>query len=134
MKTAVVYYSYSGNTRKHAEQEARESDADLVAVEDVSRPGKLKTFFAGCPAAMSLKSWPIQPLKADLAEYDVIVLMAPVWAGHLAPQINSVIDLLPPEKDVRIISVSGGSGAKFEKTVQKVEERNCQVSETRDIR
>ena len=107
METAVVYYSYSGNTKKAAEALAGGEGAAIAEIRDVKRPGKLRAFTAGVFGALGGKAWPIQPLGLDLEGYERIVLMAPVWAGNPPPPFNAALELLPAGKTVSIKLVSG---------------------------
>lgn len=135
MKTAIVYYSYGGSTKKLAEQMAQEKQMDCIGIQDVSRPGKLKAYTAGILAAIRQKNWPIQPIDVKWDEYEEIILMAPVWASCPVPQINSVIQLLPPGKEIvyMAVSASGASTAK-EKIQAAIEEKGCSLKEYQDIR
>ena len=114
MKTLVLYYSYTGHTKKIAEEAAAKESAEIAEIKDVKCHGKLKSYTAGCFAAMRGKAWPIQPLEVDLAAYDRLVLLAPVWAGHPAPAMNAVLEQLPDGKtvEIKMISGSGKSGCR----------------------
>ena len=78
MKTLVMYYSYTGHSKTRAHSLAKKESADIAEINETKRPGKLKAYSAGCFAAISGKSWPIQPLGVDLAAYDRIILFSPV--------------------------------------------------------
>lgn len=135
MKTAVVYYSYNGSTKKLAEKMAKEQAIDCIEVRDPSRPGALKAYVAGCFAAVRQKAWPIVPEKLALDEYETIILMAPVWAGHPAPQIHAVIQNLPQGKEIAFmaVSASGNSSAK-EKIQAAIEAKGCSIKDYQNIR
>ncbi|MCL2508148.1 MAG: NAD(P)H-dependent oxidoreductase [Oscillospiraceae bacterium] len=114
MKTLVIFYSYSGHTKAIAEKLAAIESADIVEIKDVKRPGKLKAYAAGCFAAMRGKSWPIRPLDADMAGYDRLILLAPVWAGNPPPVFYAMLERLPQGKTaaVKMVSASGESNCK----------------------
>lgn len=133
-KQLVIYYTYTGNTKKSAEAEAKNRNADLVQVLDVKKPGMLKTALFGCFASSGVKSWPIQSINTNLDVYGKIVIMGPVWAKNFAPQVNSIIDLLPKGKEIELIAVSGNSGANFDKTTAKVKKQGNKVVSTKDIK
>ena len=111
MKTLIVYYSYSGNTKRLAEALSEKEGADIAEIKDVKRPAKLKVYTAGILASIRGKAWRIEPPEADLTGYERIVLMSPVWASNPTPQINAVLELLPEGRTVavRMISKSGKS-------------------------
>lgn len=85
MKTLVIYYSYSGNTKFAAQIVASELHADLEEL----RPQK--TLHAsgagyvmwGLRQLVSQSAPPLEPLQHDPADYDRIVIGTPVWSIHL---------------------------------------------------
>ena len=115
MKTLFIFYTYTGNTKQLAQELlAGAVDADITEVKDIRRPGKLKAYSLGCLAAMRGKAWPIRQLEADLAAYDHLILLAPVWAGNPPPAVNGLFEQLPEGKtvSVKMISASGHSNCK----------------------
>ena len=114
MKTLVLFYSYSGKTKAVAKELAAKDSADISEIKDAKRPGKPKAYVAGCFAAMRGKAWPIQPLEADLAAYDRLILLSPVWAGNPPPAFNAMLEQLPEDKTVavKMVSMSGKSSCK----------------------
>ena len=135
MKTAVVYYSWSGHTRTLAEARAKKESAELFEVKDETKPGALKAFTAGCFASMRMKRTPTQPFKAPLGEYYRIIIMSPVWAWHPAPAILTAFDALPSGKEVVVVLVSGGGkSACMEKVQALVEFMGCKLAGYEDVR
>ena len=134
MKKLVIYYSYTGHTRKRAERLAAKEQADLCAVTDPKRPGTFKAYTAGSLAAMRGRPWPIRGLEADLSAYDELILMAPIWAGSPAPQFNGVVDRLPAGKSVRVyaVSASGKSSCK-QKVAARIQAKGCKLTGFRDL-
>jgi len=118
MKTLIVYYSYSGHTKKIAEALAEDlkekGSADIVEVKPVKRPGKLKAYTIGCFLAMRGRPWEIKQFDADMSEYDKIFLLSPVWAGNPPPFVYAAIKKIPEGKTVciKMISGSGKSSCK----------------------
>lgn len=72
----------------------------------------------------------------DLSGYQKIVLLCPIWAGHLAPPANNVIDALPPRKDVQVfaVSMSGDSSSSRQKTIARLKEKGCASVQYQDVR
>ena len=133
MKTAVIYYSFSGKTKSAAGGVAREEDADLFEVKTKKRYSFLTAFFRGSPAAMKQNPVEIQPLGCAFEDYDKLVLMAPIWGGFPAPPFNAVVELLPAGKEVGLIMVSGGGLCKnADKIKALVESRGCTVTDYKD--
>ena len=114
MKTLVIFYSYSGHTKVIARELAAKEAADIVEIKDVKRPGKIKAYTLGILAVAKGKAWPAMPLSADPAEYDRLILLAPVWANNPPPAVNGFLERLPEGKtvSVKMISASGKSGCK----------------------
>ena len=111
MNTLVLFYSYSGKTKAIAGELAAKESAVLAEIKDVKRPGMLKAYAAGCFAAMKGKSWPIQPSDVDFAEYNRLILLAPIWANNPPPAFNAILEQLPSGKTVavKMVSASGKS-------------------------
>ncbi|MFA6215110.1 MAG: flavodoxin domain-containing protein [Patescibacteria group bacterium] len=79
MKTLVIYYSLTGNTRFIAEQIAQKSGADILELKPERGQGS--------------KSRPKPlPLTKDLADYDLIILGTPVWGFNFAPAIRTFLN------------------------------------------
>jgi hypothetical protein len=138
MKSIVLYYSYTGHTKKIAEKLARTQGAEIVEVKTKRRKGMLAAFLIDCPRAMLRRSDAVQPITQDLKEYSLITLLAPVWAGFPAPAFNAMVQLLPAHANVQVILVSGGgSGAtkKSEEGTRKLlKKQGCKVLSYKDTR
>ena len=135
MKTLIAYYSYTGDTAKLARGLAEKRGCNLLEIKDArARPGTLKAYTSGCLAALKGKSWEIQPLTLDLREYERITIMAPVWAGGPAPQINRLLELMPGGKNVEIIMVSAsGKSSCKQKLEDKLSAKGCTMLSFRDV-
>ena len=135
MKTLIIYYSYSGNTRKIAEATAEAESADILEVKPPRNPGKFKAYFIGCPASIMGKSWKIQPLDVDLSSYEKIIIMSPIWAGGLTPYINAILEQLPEGKAVyiKLISGSGKSDCR-DRLETKIRSKGCRLEDIEDIK
>ena len=92
MKCAVIYFSWSGNTRFAAETVAKKAGADLFEI-------KAETPYSGdfqkcCdeakPECYGKKLRPIKPIEGlDLAKYDVVFVGTPNWWGTMAPPVRT---------------------------------------------
>lgn len=126
MKTAVVYYSMSGNTEQTAEKIARQIGADLIRIEPVKEyPSTgFKKFLWGGKSAVMGDTPALQPYRFD-GDYDTIVIGTPLWAGTMAPPIKSFIkenrDKLSGKSISAFICCAGGGAEKaFEKIKAEV--------------
>ena len=123
MKTAIVYYSLTGNCKYAARMTARRLSADLIEIAPVNaypEKGFMKFFRGGKSAVMgekpALKQYYFEPEM-----YDRVIFCFPVWAGNVTPPIRTFIeenlDALKGKKLAAIICDSGGS-----KTIEKLKE------------
>jgi flavodoxin len=92
MKTLVIYYTRSGNAKFMAETIAAELGADIEEVIDLkNRQGKLAFLPAGRDA-MRGKETEIAKTKRTPADYDLIIIGQPVWAGSPTPAIRTYVN------------------------------------------
>ena len=116
MKTAVVYYSWSGNTRFAAETIAKKAGADIFEIK-AEKP--YNGDFGKCcdeakPECSGKKLRPIKPIEGlDLAKYDVVFVGTPNWWGTMAPPVRTRAtqskDALKGKK-VCLFQTHGGGG------------------------
>ena len=91
MKTLVVYYTRTGNSKFAAETVATEVGADVEEVVDLkNRKGRLAFLPAGRDA-MQGKLTEIADTKRNPLDYDIIVIVQPVWAGSPTPAIRTYL-------------------------------------------
>jgi len=122
MRTLVVYYSKSGNTRRVAEeiQKALGGDTEELVEVGAKRSGLFGFLFAGRDAMRGRPS-KIEPTKRSPADYDLVFIGSPVWGWNLVPAVRSYLasaDL--KAKPVAFFCTMGGSGA--EKTFASMQE------------
>lgn len=93
MKTLVVFYSYSGNTKSIARIIAQEIGCDLAEIETV-RPykGDYNAVVKQGQQEVNRGFMPeIMPLGVDIASYDRIILGSPVWWYTFAPAMHTFL-------------------------------------------
>lgn len=93
-KMLVLYYSQTGNTKAVAEEIANKLGADIeeITMEDPYDPDFQATIDR-CLKEREQDILPtIHPVKADLANYDVIFLGYPVWFGTYAPPVITFLN------------------------------------------
>ena len=116
MKCAVVYFSWSGNTRFAAETIAKKVGADLF---EIKAEAPYNSNFQKCcdearPACYGKKLRPIKSIEGlDLAKYDMVFVGTPNWWGTMAPPVRTWVtqnkDALKG-KTVCIFQTHGGGG------------------------
>lgn len=93
-KILVLYYSQTSTTQVVAEAIATRLGADIEAIAPVEPyNGTYQETIERGRKELQEKSFPaLQPLKADVAAYDVIFLGFPVWFGTYANPIATLLD------------------------------------------
>ena len=134
MDKLVIFYSFTGKTRKLANEVAKETNAELLELEPVKKHGKLWAYTIGCLKAMKRKKDQLKSISADLNAFENIIILMPVWAGRPAPAFNNIINMLPSEKKITLIFNSAGSGTKKSKskTILLTESSGSEVVEYTD--
>ena len=135
MKSAILYYSFGGATRKEAAKRATENGADLFELIEARKRGIFSAFLSGCPQALGRKASAIVPLSIDWSLYDSVTLMAPVWAGSPAPAFNAALPLIPKGMKVNVVLCSGGGETPKSKegTIAMLKERGFSVGSYEDV-
>lgn len=122
MKTAIVYYSMSGNTKYVADKIAEKIEADIIRIEPVKvYPDKgAKRFVWGGVSAVIGEKPALHPYECNVEKYDRIILGTPVWASNFAPPIRTFVKENPDihEKKVAIFTCFSGGGA--DKAIEKM--------------
>ena len=94
MKSAIIYYSFTGNTHRIACLFAdilKNKDEETVLVR--IRPLKEETTFLGqCKEAFLKKKPELYRTLLDLKDFDRVIIGSPVWAFNPAPAINTYIE------------------------------------------
>lgn len=91
VKTLVVYYSRTGNTKKLGDEGAAALGADVEELKDKkNRKGPIGFLMAGLEAVKGLPT-ELEPLVHDPAAYDLVLVGSPVWAGCLCPPVRTFL-------------------------------------------
>jgi multimeric flavodoxin WrbA len=112
MRSAIVYYSYSGNTRKVAEVLAGVlKEKGQVEIVELKALDESKSFLGQCRRAFSRIRAKLAPVNFNLSAYDLICLGTPVWAFAPAPAMSTYLDkCFGLENKGIILFTSYGSG------------------------
>ncbi len=119
MKTAIVYYSMSGNTAYVADKIAsnlkENGEVDIIRIEpEKAFPDKgFRMYFWGGKSAVMKETPALMPYEFDATKYDRIIFGTPVWASTFAPPIRTFVAENPTikHKKVAMYVCYGGSGA-----------------------
>jgi flavodoxin len=119
MKTLVVYYSRSGNTRKIAHEIARLLNADVDEIVSLRRYGGVFGYIKAGYHALKGKIVKIKFIK-NIDAYAWIIIATPNWGARMASPVLSYLKLHDlSKKNIGVCCVQGGSGG--EKVISQVE-------------
>lgn len=91
MKSLVVYYSRSGNTRFVAEQISEEIGADIEEIIDIKkRKGLLGFILSGYDATRGRLTKIVEIKKSPL-DYELIIVGTPMWNKRIAPAVRTYL-------------------------------------------
>jgi len=91
LKALVVYTTQGGNTRRVAEDVAALLGADVEQVVDKKKRSGFFGFIFSGRDALGKKLTEIEPVQKDPAQYDLVVLGTPVWAGNITPAMRTYL-------------------------------------------
>ena len=113
MKTLVIYYSKSGNTKKIAEGIASSQIFDIEEIIDPKeRKGIIGWILAGKNALLK-KSTPIEQIKSNISDYDLVILGTPIWVYSMAIPVRSFLKEHKDKiKNVAFFATMGKDGDK----------------------
>jgi len=117
LRSLIVYYTRTGNARFLAETIAAEIGADVEEVVDLKKRSGLFGFLSGGKDAWQGKETEISLTTKSPADYELVIIGTPIWAGKLSPAIRTYLkknDL--SEKKVAVFFSQG------QKKLQAIEE------------
>ena len=92
MRAIIVYYSYSGNTKKASLELKRYLERQgSVELVELRPKDETNNFLGQCSRAMFGKEADIEDVTFDLSGFDLICLGTPVWAFGPAPAMNTYL-------------------------------------------
>ena len=92
-KKIVVYFSYTGNTKKIAESISKKLNCDILEIKpEVPYSTDYQTVVDQEQNNETAKKTPnIQKIHKDISKYDEIILGSPVWWYTIAPVIRTFL-------------------------------------------
>lgn len=111
MKTLVVYYSRTGNTRKVAERIAAELKASVEELKEGEDRQGIAGYLKSGFDAMRKKTVNLSPPAFDPGEFDMVILGTPVWAFTMVPAMRAYLEQNRGKfRDIAFFCTMGGSG------------------------
>jgi len=94
LRACVIFYSYSGITRKVAEGICNAGGCDRIEVKTRTPYSAFTAYTTGVLRSRKGAFDKIEPDEIDVAGYDFLIIGTPVWAWRPAPAINATIQAL----------------------------------------
>jgi len=124
MRGAVVFYSFSGNTKRAClflkdKVALAGGSLDLI---DLRLEKEVTSFFGQCLEAALKKKPALLETGYDLGKYDFLIFASPVWAFTYAPALRSYLDKIKGlENKTTACFLTFGSGAGKNKALKELE-------------
>ena len=139
MRELILFYSYSGHTKKVVNVFNRHNDFDVCEVFDEKRPNKFAAYTAGCFKAMKGSERKVKPLMLNetavkFEDYEVVNIFAPIWAGHPAPSMNGALKLIPSGTKVKLFMVSASGNSNKDLISKRVQDLGLEIVGYEDIK
>jgi DNA-binding transcriptional ArsR family regulator/flavodoxin len=94
IRACVIFYSYSGITRRVAEGIRNASGCDLIEVRTKEPYTSFSAYTKGVLRSRKMECDPIEPAAIDVSGYDFLIIGTPVWAWKPSPAINGAVRAL----------------------------------------
>lgn len=92
MKTLIVFFSQTGNTRKIAQAIKEELDGTLEEIQDTRNRNGMPGYLLSVIEAILKRQSKIQEVKHDPGAYDLVIIGTPVWAFNISSPVRSYIE------------------------------------------
>jgi flavodoxin len=114
MKTLIVFYSRTGNTKAVAKELAQNLNADLEEITETKprEEGVIGKIILSKDAILQ-NEVSINDLKRQIADYDLVVIGTPIWAWNMANPIRSFLNKYKQDlslKKVAFFATMGSNG------------------------
>ena len=119
MNNKVLFFTRTGNSRRIAEKLADELSCQIIEVTDNMNWNGICGFIKGGYYASRDKVVAIKT-SADVEDYDELIVVSPLWAGKLAPDIKEFLKTAEKDK-VHLVVVSSGSNISDESEYKSVD-------------
>ena len=103
----VLFFTRTGNSKRIAEKLADKLSCQIIEVTDNMNWNGILGFIKGGYYASRDKVVVIKT-NPELVDYDELIVVSPLWAGKLAPDIKELLKTVQKDK-VHLVVVSTGS-------------------------
>lgn len=131
-KALILYYSFEGDVRTVAEYLSKELSIpceEIKPVKDISPKSFGKFYKAGLQVA-NKETPELNPIAANLDEYDTIFIGSPIWSGSFPPAVRTLLESeAMKDKNVSFFYTHEGNlGKAEEKIKEEISKKNNFVS------
>ena len=112
-KSLVLFYSWSGNTRRIAQIIAEKTGADLRELQpETPYSQNYNAVLSQAKQEIQQMQYPaLRPIDMDWNAYDVVYLGTPNWWSSIAPPVSSFLhEVMPTDKTIIPFCTHGGGG------------------------
>ncbi|MDE6338802.1 MAG: flavodoxin [Muribaculaceae bacterium] len=122
-KTLIVYYSYTNNVEKIVDELSKKIDAEVIEIEPAEKglDYAANNYAIGSAQIAAIRNNPddsssyppIDPVTADLSDFDTIIVAAPLWWSQMAAPLQTYLFQNGKEmagKNIGLIVSSASSG------------------------
>lgn len=122
-KTLIVYYSYTNNVERIANELRSQIEADVVEVEPAEKglDYAANNYAVGSAQIAAIRNNPndaasypaIDPVNVDMSQYSTVIIGAPLWWSNMAAPLQSFLFQYGKEmsgKNIGLIVSSASSG------------------------
>ena len=112
-KSLVLFYSWSGNTRRIAQIIAEKTGADMREIQpETAYSQNYNAVLSQAKQEIQQKKYPsLLPIDMDWNAYEVIYLGTPNWWSSIAPPVSSFLhEVMPTDKTIAPFCTHGGGG------------------------
>lgn len=88
----VLYYSRTGTTRAVAQALRSELRCDIERIHDSTPRSGVGGFVRSALDSVLGRPAALLPIKSNLRDYDLVIIGGPVWSGHIATPIRTLLN------------------------------------------
>ena len=120
MKSLLVYYSRTGTTKKVADAISGIIDCDVEEVVDTKDRSGFLGFLTSGWEAIQKKQAPIEEIKKDPSQYDLVIIGTPTWIHNTPSPIRTYLSQISGQIDnTAFFCTYGGTG--YDKVFEEME-------------
>jgi flavodoxin len=131
MKSLVVYYSRSGNTRKVAEKIAKTIGADSDEIIELKDRSGIRGWLGGCKDTFFRKPTAIKN-NINPEKYDLVVIGTPIWVGTMTPAVKVYLKKYFLKKKVAFFCTAGDKQKSAFREMQELSKKPLVTLDLRD--